>query len=236
MVMWNPWRGCHKCSDGCLHCYIHKGDSKRGIDTNIIVKTKDFYKPIEKYKNGNYKVKSGIVYVCFSSDFFLEDADLYRKECFEMMKERDDLTFIFLTKRIERFNECIPDDWGEGYDNVVIGCTIENQENANRKLKFFSTCAIQHKYIIAQPLLEDIDIEDYLEGIECVVVGGESDINGRVLDYDWVKHIKKQCEKHRVSFEFRQAATHFIKDHKQYYVATKDLTKIARIANLNTKG
>ena len=48
MAMWNPWRGCKKCSDGCLHCYIHKGDAKHGIDTNEIVKTKDFYKPTEK--------------------------------------------------------------------------------------------------------------------------------------------------------------------------------------------
>ena len=39
MAMWNPWRGCKKCSDGCLHCYIHKGDAKRGVNTNDIVKT-----------------------------------------------------------------------------------------------------------------------------------------------------------------------------------------------------
>ena len=45
MAMWNPWRGCKKCSDGCLYCYIHKGDAKRGVDTSIIEKTKDFAKP-----------------------------------------------------------------------------------------------------------------------------------------------------------------------------------------------
>lgn len=38
MAMWNPWRGCKKCSEGCLHCYIHKGDAKRGVDTNSIEK------------------------------------------------------------------------------------------------------------------------------------------------------------------------------------------------------
>lgn len=56
MAMWNPWRGCKKCSEGCLHCYIHKGDAKRNIDTESIIKTKDFNKPIEKLKNGNYKI------------------------------------------------------------------------------------------------------------------------------------------------------------------------------------
>ena len=44
MAMWNPWRGCKKCSEGCLHCYIHKGDAKRGVDTSIVEKTKDFSK------------------------------------------------------------------------------------------------------------------------------------------------------------------------------------------------
>ena len=51
MAMWNPWRGCKKCSDGCKYCYIHKGDAKRNVDTNKIEKTKDFKKPIERYKN-----------------------------------------------------------------------------------------------------------------------------------------------------------------------------------------
>ena len=55
MGVWNPWRGCKKCSEGCLHCYIHKGDLKRGINTNNIIKTDDFYKPIIKQKMVNIK-------------------------------------------------------------------------------------------------------------------------------------------------------------------------------------
>ena len=107
MAMWNPWRGCKKCSDGCLHCYIHKGDAKRGINTNEIVKTKDFAKPIEKLKNGEYKMKSGLVYLCFSTDFLIEEADEWRNDCWKMIKERQDCTFLFLTKRIDRFMKCI---------------------------------------------------------------------------------------------------------------------------------
>ena len=94
MAMWNPWRGCKKCSSGCLHCYIHKGDAKRGIDTGDIVKTKDFHKPVERLKNGNYKMKSGIVYTCFSTDFLIEDADGWRPDCWQMIKERTDCTFL----------------------------------------------------------------------------------------------------------------------------------------------
>ena len=174
MSMWNPWRGCKKCSDGCLHCYIHKGDYKRGINTSDIVRTKDFGKPIEKLKNGSYKMKSGMVYLCFSTDFFIEEADEWRDECWKMIRERQDCTFLFLTKRIDRFSHCIPKDWESGYDNVVICCTIENQRNADYKLSIFQKLPIKHKCITAQPLIENIEIEKYLDGIELVVVGGIS--------------------------------------------------------------
>ncbi|MBR2851677.1 MAG: DUF5131 family protein [Anaerotignum sp.] len=235
MAVWNPWRGCRKCSDGCLHCYIHKGDAKRKMDTNLIVQTKDFYKPIEKLKNGSYKMKAGMVFLCFSSDFLIEDADEWRRECWAMMKERQDCTFLFLTKRIERFMECIPEDWGNGYQNVVVCCTVENQKNADRKLAVFQSLPIRHKCITAQPLLEAIDLEGYLEDIELVVVGGESDHYARPLDYDWVLDIREQCIRKRVDFEFRQCGTHFIKDGRRYKLKTKDLCSQARKADINYK-
>lgn len=74
MPMWDPWRGCRRCSEGRLHCYIHKGDAKRDVDTGNIIKTKDFYKPVERLKNGGYKMKPGLVYLGFSTDFLIEGA------------------------------------------------------------------------------------------------------------------------------------------------------------------
>ena len=138
MAMWNPWRGCHKHSEGCKYCYIHKGDYKRRIDTNNIVKTDNFYAPIAKNKSGAYKIKSGqMVYLCFSTDFLIEDADGWRGECWNMIRERSDLHFIFLTKRIERFMDCVPSDWNDGYENVTVGCTVENQDRADYRLSPF---------------------------------------------------------------------------------------------------
>ena len=235
MAIWNPWRGCIKCSEGCLHCYIHKGDYKRGINTSEIVKTKDFYKPIEKLKNGNYKMKSGLVYLCFQSDFLIKEADKWRNECFRMIKERQDCKFLFLTKRIERFKEIIPDDWNDGYDNVIVCCTVENQKNVDYKLSIFKDLPIKHKCITMQPLLEKVNIEKFLDDIELVLVGGEQDYNARVLDYDWVLDIREQCIKHNVNFEFRQCGTYTIKDGKTYKIETYNLTKQARLANINYK-
>jgi protein gp37 len=84
-----------------------------------------------------------------------------------------------------------------------------------------------------QPLLENLDIEKYLHGVELVVVGGESDRKARPLDYDWVLNIREQCKRQNVHFEFRQWGTHFIKDGKRYLLAVKDLCDQARKANIN---
>ena len=79
-----------------------------------------------------------------------------------MIKERKDLTFLFLTKRIERFLNCIPMDWGNGYDNVIIGCTVENQAAADSRLSIFDKLPIIHKNIICQPLLQRINLSSHL--------------------------------------------------------------------------
>lgn len=234
MVMWNPWRGCHRCSEGCKYCYIHKGDARKGIDTNLIHKTKRFTAPIERNKHGEYRMKGGqLVYLCFSSDFLLEEADDWRGECWAMIRERQDLHFLFLTKRIERFMDCIPEDWEAGYENVTVGCTVENQAAVDCKLKIFQQLPIRHRNIICQPLLEAVNLQPYLPGCELVVVGGESDSKARVLNYDWVLSIREQCIQAGVHFSFRQCGTHFIKDGKQYHLHVRVLMSQARKANLD---
>ncbi len=232
--MWNPWRGCHKHSEGCKYCYIHRGDARRGVDTDKVVKTSNFYAPVAKNKAGDYKIKSGqTVYLCFSTDFLIEDADLWREECWQMIRERSDLHFIFLTKRIDRLAACVPADWGDGYENVTIGCTVENQARADYCLAIFRELPVRHKNIICQPLLGPVDLSPYLDGVELVVVGGESDKDARPLDYEWVLNIRAQCAARHTHFEFRQCGTHFIKDGKAYTLKVRDLCRQAKKANIS---
>lgn len=61
------------------------------------------------------------------------------------------------------------------------------------ELTVFRTLPIKHKCITAQPLIERANLETYLDGVELVVVGGESDRDARPLDYDWVLDIREQC-------------------------------------------
>lgn len=109
-----------------------------------------------------------------------------------------------------------PKRLGCGYENVTVGCTVENQKKADDRLSQFLDLPIRHKNIICQPLIERIEIGEYLQGIELVVVGGESDRYARPLDYEWVLQIREECLLRNVHFEFRQCGTHFIKDGKEY--------------------
>lgn len=228
-TVWNPFRGCHKISSGCKNCYIALGDSKKGKDFDLIEKTSMYDRPIKKNKKGEYVIPSGtLVYTSFSSDFLLEDIDSYREELWKMISIRKDLKFMFLTKRIARFNDVIPSDWEDGYEHVSVGVSVENQMTADERLPYLLKAKMKHKMIICQPLIDRIDLSNYLSGIELVTVGGEAAKEGRVLDDMWVEEIKDTCIKHHVSFSFRQAASNYLKDGEIKHLRWHELSKVAR--------
>ena len=173
------------------------------------------------------------VYVCFSSDFLIEEADPWREECWQMIKERKDLEFIFLTKRLERLMDVVPEDWGDGYDNVTIGVSVENQTRANQRLSLLQQLPIKHKNIICQPLIEEVTINDYLDDVELVVAGGEYHRNARPLNYDWILQVREEAITRNIPFEFRQCGTHFIKDGNDYKLTYRQLFSQAKKADIN---
>jgi len=219
--MWNPWHGCRKLSEGCRYCYVYRRDAKYDIDSTIVRKTKNFDLPLQKKRSGAYKIPAATqVYACFTSDFFIEDADSWRSGAWEVIRDRNDLTFLMITKRIDRVNESLPSDWGDGYDHVTICCTIENQDRANYRLPIYKETPIKHKILICEPLLSRIDLRPYDIGswVEEVVVGGESGYEARECHFDWVLEIRDLCEKNNVSFWFKQTGAKFVKDGRLYHI------------------
>lgn len=229
-VTWNPWHGCTKYSEGCRNCYVYRQDEMFGRDSTICKKTNDFNLPVKKDRRGNYKIPSGsLIMTCFSSDFLLGDADSWRDECLEMMKTRSDCMFYFFTKRIERLNFSLP-------DNVIVGCTCENQKMADYRLPIFKKLNIKYKTIILAPMLEKMDISKYLASdIYEVNVSGESGSNpgARALHYDWVLDIREQCIKTNVNFGFHQTGARFIKDGREYRIERKYQIEQAKKANID---
>ncbi len=224
MSNWNPWHGCTKVSPGCARCYVYRRDAEFGKDASVVTKTSAFDLPLKRGRDKQYKLKpeDGVVYTCFTSDFFHSAADTWRPQAWAMMKERSDLEFYFITKRPQRFFEGLPADWGGGYENVHICCTCENQKMTDLRLPVFLELPIRHKEIIHEPMLEQIRIEPYLEKyrdqIECVSVGGETGEGARVLDYAWVLNTHIQCVNCGVPFSFHQTGLRFKKGDRIYTV------------------
>ena len=198
-------------------------------------KTGNFYLPIKRKRDKSWKIESGkVVFTCFTSDFLLSDADEWREECWQMIKQRSDLWFYFFTKRIDRFMECVPDDWGDGYDNVLVGCTVENQDRADYRLPIFKSLPIKHKSIIVAPMIGPVDRSTYLDGsIEEVSVGGESGLNARPCDVAWVLAIREQCVNANIPFLFHQTGARLIKEGKTYRIPRCYQHIQARKANIN---
>jgi len=236
--LWNLWHGCHKISDGCKNCYVYRGDESRGLDASVIYKTKSFDMPIQRNKKGDYKLPAGsFVYTCFSSDFLLEDADEWRGDAWAMIKERSDCKFLFITKRIDRFGKVKPADWGDGYDNVIICSTCENQKQYDYRMPIFNELKIKHKMLILEPLLEEVDVSKHLtEDIQQVVVGGESGPQARVCDYNWVLKIREACMARNITFVFKQTGTYFRRDGRIYKIERKFHHVQARKAGINFEG
>ncbi len=235
MPLWNPWHGCHKLSAGCVNCYVYRTDGKHGIDSSVVVKTKSFGLPVQKKRDGSYKIGAGeMVYTCFSSDFFVEDADEWRGEAWDMIRSRPDLRFLMITKRIDRLQAVVPDDWGEGYDNVTICCTMENQERADYRLPIYRAAPVKHKIIVCEPLLSAVDLSPYLGAwVEQVIVGGESGREARTCHYDWVLGIRRQCVEHGISFRFRQTGARLLKDGQLYRIRRQFQHSQARKAGID---
>lgn len=234
--MWNLWHGCHKLSPGCKHCYVYRGDAQRDVDSSIVVQTKSFELPIHKKRDGEYKIPSGtLVYTCFTSDFFVEDADKWREQAWIMMRQRSDLHFLMITKRIDRLAGCLPTDWGNGYDNVTICCTVENQTCADYRLPIYKDAPIRHKIIICEPLLERIDLRPYHIGqwAEQVVAGGESGYDARPCDFSWVMELRNVCIENNIAFWFKQTGAKFIKDGKLYRIKRQFQHSQARKSEVN---
>lgn len=136
-----------------------------------------------------------------------------------MIRIRSDLRFFFITKRIDRLMQVLPPDWGGGYENLAVGCTVENQAMADYRLPLLLDAPLRHKLVICAPLLGPLDIARYLiPGIEEVSVGGESGNEARPCNYDWVLSIRRQCVAADIPFAFHQTGARLVNDGRLYRI------------------
>ncbi len=236
--IWNPWHGCKKVSEGCQNCYMYFLDKQRGHDGAEIFRVKNnFDYPLQKDRFGNYKIRSGeFLRVCMTSDFFLAEADQWRSEVWKIMKIRSDVVFVLVTKRPERVSVNLPNDWNDGWENVWLNVTTENQKRADERIPILLDLPFKHKGIMVAPFIGEISLQKYLKSgqIENVWCGGENYDGARPLYQSWVVKLSQECRENDVSFAFFETGNIFIKNGEKFKIFDKtEQMKRAFSENLN---
>lgn len=203
---WNLVTGCTKTSLGCKNCYAER----------MAFRLKAMGQP--RYMNGFTLTlhpdlleeplrwsKSRFVFVNSMGDLFHTKVPLwFIRKAFDVMMDAHWHTFQILTKRAGRVeNLCEKLSWP---NNVWIGVTVENQDYVDR-IKHIRRVPAAVRFLSLEPLLGPI-YRLPLDGIDWVIVGGESGPRARPIESEWVRNIRNQCNCEGVAFFFKQWGGH----------------------------
>ncbi|MGC1494667.1 MAG: phage Gp37/Gp68 family protein [Sulfitobacter sp.] len=207
----NPWIGCTKISAACDHCYaeaLMEGRFNSGLwgphaDRR---RTKTWGDPVKFQKKAKAEGRRYRVFVASLADVFDNHKSIlpeWRRDLWALIKSCPDLDFLLLTKRPENITRFLPDDWGNGYPNVWLGSTVEDQKAADRAKHLIKVPAVVH-FLSMEPLLSAVDLSGVIHGLEWVITGGENGKLYRPVDPDWFRDLRDQCHTADVPFLFKQ--------------------------------
>jgi protein gp37 len=204
-MTWNPTTGCTKLGKECENCYAEKETNRfksnpqlkkyhAGFD--VVVEHRSTLQEPLRWK------KPTVVFVDSMSDLFHDDVSLgFIKDVFKVMNNTPQHTYQVLTKRAKNLTKYSNDlEWTH---NIWMGVSVGVNATKHR-VQELQKCGAKNKFISVEPLLEQID-EMNIEGIDLVIVGGESGHNNaRPIEKDWVVKVKDICDEQNVPFFFKQ--------------------------------
>lgn len=199
---WNPLTGCTKVSPGCKHCYAERM-AKRLQGMNHPSYTNGFRLTLHERLLTlplQWK-KPRTIFVNSMSDLFHKDVPTeFILRVFETMCTASQHRFQVLTKRPERVAELSPVlPWPE---NVWLGTSVETATYFDRIASLRRRDA-KIRFLSLEPLLGPLTGLD-LEGVDWVIVGGESGPGARSMDAAWVTEIRDICLASDIPFFFKQ--------------------------------
>jgi len=232
----NVWHGCDKVSAGCKHCYAEvstpvrvkraKGLEVWGRDA-ARDETRSWEANLRKWNRE--AAASGKVHRVFGqslSDTFedyrdgrvvrareRDDLSLFalRAAFFEVVEQCTALTFQLLTKRPENVLRMVPPSWLKAWPaHVWIGCTVEDQENADRRIPELLKVPAAVRFLSVEPQIGPVDLEPWLFDPRCapwfqwVIQGGESGPRARPFDLAWARSLRDQCRAAGVAYFLKQ--------------------------------
>lgn len=224
-LTWNIAVGCRKVDADCKFCYMYR-ESLNGTryQPREVRKTKTVFDLPLRYKETESKVWSGppLVFTSSLTDVFIEEIDHFRHEMWDIIRQCPHLTFQILTKRPERIMAHLPEDWGDGWDNVWLGTSI-GHEGAMHRYYDLEQVRAKTKFISFEPLwgpLHEVlnNFSGYeLRHVQWVIIGGESGNEIGQYRYRqclpfWIDDIRHIFQGAGVPVFIKQLGTHIAKN------------------------
>lgn len=203
-MTWNPTTGCDKISAGCKFCYAEvmarrlkaMGVEKYAKEFELVIHEDELKTPY------TWK-KSRMVFVNSMSDLFHKDVPIeFIQKVFRVMKENPQHVFQILTKRADVLLYYDKEGLLDWTHNIWMGVSVENKTFMNR-IDLLRQTKARTKFLSCEPLIGPLP-DMNLNGIDWVIVGGESGRKPRPMKKEWVIDIKEQCKKKDVAFFFKQ--------------------------------
>lgn len=244
----NPWIGCTKVSPACDNCYAEAWanrfeDAERWGPKALRRRTgqSTWVQPLkwnrEAAKNGTRpRVFCASLADVFDNSVYVQPT--WREDLWRLIRETQNLDWLLLTKRPQNIAKMLPPDWGDGYPNVWLGTTVENQTEADRRIPHLLSIPAVIHFLSCEPLLGPVSLRwlsawpsekipalnpmgkstDHLDGarrLDWVITGGESGPRFRHADPNWFRQLRDQCQEAGVAFLFKQWEGSSQKDIKQ---------------------
>jgi protein gp37 len=214
----NAWMGCDKVSAGCDNCYAEAlVGGRMGYTGDRTVWGPAPHTPRHRTaastwanvsKWNSHAETAGVrrrVFCGSLMDFFEDHPtpNAIRPEVFALIHRTPHLDWQLLTKRPQNIARFLPDDWGDGYSNVWLGCTIEANIYVGRAAQLTAVPAVC-RFVSYEPAIGPLD-KLPLDGIDWLIYGGESGPGFRPHNVQWARDLRARCDAAGVSFFYKQS-------------------------------
>jgi protein gp37 len=213
---WNPWQGCIKVSPGCKNCYMYRDKKRYGQDPRKVVRSvpATFNKPLKWQREVEAGIRRGhdrLAFTCSWSDWFIQEADGWRDEAWDIIRRCPGLFFLILTKRYDRILSHLPTFWDEIKGRCWMGVTVEDEATAAERLPSLGDVKATGctTFVSYEPALGSVDWEAHgIRGnvpvMDQIIGGGESGPDARPSHPGWFRSARDFGVRRSVAFLFKQ--------------------------------
>jgi protein gp37 len=209
----NPWIGCTKVSPACDHCYAEAWDNRfngeRWGPHAARTRTKTWGNPVKWNRKAEAEGDRYRVFCASLADVFDNHKSIdpsWRRELWKLIEDTPNLDWLLLTKRPQNIVKFAPERWFlNGIpENIWMGTTVENQEEADRRLPHLVQIPAKVRFLSCEPIVGPVMIRAWLNKLDWVITGGESGNHYRPAQADWFRDLRDQCADWNTPFLFKQ--------------------------------